>query len=108
MAINFNDIFQSLKEGVFNLAETSFKDFVAQAKADGESVLNSLKPNLEEWTNQLKDGEISVEDFKFLVAGQKELVEMIALKQAGIALIEADKFKNSVFNLIIDTVTGLI
>jgi hypothetical protein len=108
MAINFKDIFKSLKEGVSNLAETTFKNFVEQAKEDGEKILNSLKPNLEVWTNELEQGLISVDDFRFLVAGQKELVEMIALKQAGIAMIEADKFKNNVFNLIIDTVTGLI
>lgn len=108
MALNFKDIFESLKEGVSSLAETSLQDFISQAKTDGKNILDSLKSNLKKWTQQLEDGDLSLDDFKFLVLAQKDLIEMVALKQAGVAMIEAVKFKNSVFNLIINTITGLI
>lgn len=108
MPINFQDIFNSLKQGVSNLAETSLKNFIGQAKSDGQNILDSMKDNLQNWTTQLANGEISPADFKFLVLGQKDLLEMVALKQAGLLLVQIDEFRNGVLNLIVNTVTGAI
>ncbi len=108
MAIDFANVFNTLKNGVINIAETDLKDFVASAKSDGQAILDDLKADLQNWTLQLTSGQLSKSDFEDLVLGQKEELEMVALKEAGIAEIEADKFKNDVINLIITTITSLI
>ena len=108
MPINFQEIFNNLKQGVSSLAETSLKDFVLQAKSDGQKILDSMKAKLEKWSNQLANGELSPEDFKELILGQKDLLEMVALKEAGLLLISAEAFKNSVLNLIITSITSAI
>lgn len=106
--INFQGVMDTLKDEVVNLALATFKDYKTQAKADALQLLNDMKENLRSWTLQLAQGKLSKADFEFLVLGQKELVEMNALRQAGMALIKADEFKNSLFNLITNTITGLI
>ena len=108
MSIEFGDIFEELKRGIAKLAASSLKKFLAQAKSDGQKMLDFMKQDLENWTIQLDNKEINADDFKFLVIGQKDLLEMAALKQAGLALVQIDGFKMSVLNLIINTLTGAI
>ncbi|WPU92008.1 hypothetical protein SNE25_22065 [Mucilaginibacter sabulilitoris] len=108
MALDFKNILATLKSGVKDLAQSTLKDFIASATADGQAIIDSLQNDLERWTQQLANGEITKKDFEFLVLGQKDLIEMMALKQAGIAEIQAEKFKNGVFDLITNTVTGLV
>jgi hypothetical protein len=108
MAIDFKNVLETLKNGVKDLAEKNLKDFVASATADGQAIITDLQDDLETWTLQLAQGEITKDDFTFLVLGQKDLIKMIALKQAGLAEIAVDRFKNGVFDLITNTIVGLI
>ena len=106
--INFSDIFDKLKNDVANLAELTVKNYVKDAKKDAGNLLNALKAKLERWTLLLASGDLTTEDFELLVNSQKDLAEMEALKQAGLAAIRVDQFKDSVFNLIVDTVFHLV
>jgi hypothetical protein len=108
MQIDFGSVLNTLKTGIIKLAQTSLKDYVAQATQDGQAILDELKGNLQTWAQALADGKLSKEDFGDLLLGQKDLLEMVALKQAGLAVIQADQFKNDVMNLIKTTITGLI
>ncbi len=107
-AINFQKIFKGLEDEAIKLAIAGFTQYKDQAKTDAVNLMESLKVNLENWTIQLAEGKLSKDDFEFLVLAQKELIEMNALKQAGLALIKADEFKNSLLNLVVKTVIGLI
>jgi len=107
-AINFQEIFNGLKDEVVKLALSTFKEYKNQAKTDAINLVESIKGNLENWTVLLAEGKLSKSDFEFLVLAQKELIEMNALKQAGLALIKADEFKNSLLNLVTKTIIGLI
>lgn len=106
--IDFQKVISTLKDSIINLAESTFKNYKNEAKSDGLALLNSVKENLETWTQELADGKLSKEDFEFLILGQKELIEMNALKQAGLSLINVDEFKTSVLHLIVNTVFGLL
>ncbi len=63
-----------------------------------------MKDKLSRWTILLAEGKITAEDFELLVSAQKDLVEMTVLQRAGLAAIKIEQFKNSVINLITDTV----
>jgi hypothetical protein len=106
--IDFSNVLGELKDGLFQLAKDNLQNFVSDAKSDAEDLLNKLKADLEKWTEQLANGEITLDDFQFLLEQKKILVEMNALKQAGLAQIRIDKFKNDAFNLILNIVKGLI
>jgi hypothetical protein len=108
MAIDLTNVFDTLRTGIINLAEKDVKDYIAEATSDGQVMLNELKADLENWTQELFSKELSEDDFKDLVLGQKDELEMVALKEAGIAEIQADQFKIDVINLITSTITALI
>jgi hypothetical protein len=66
-----------------------------EAIQDGEDFLNRTQDDLERWTRLLEEGELSRDEFESLVRGQKDLAEMEALKQAGLAAAKADRFQDS-------------
>ena len=106
--VDFKSILEKLKDEAVHLALTTFKDYKTEAKTDALKLLDELKVSLERWTLLFADGKLTKADFEFLVLGQKELVEMNALKQAGLTLIKTDEFKNSLLKLITTTIAGLI
>jgi len=106
--IDFEEVLVNLKEEVTKLALTTFKSYKDEAKTDALKLVDEIKDNLQTWTIQLADGQLSKKDFEDLVLGQKEVIEINALKQAGLAMIKVDGFRDSLFGAIIKTVSGLI
>jgi len=105
---DFQTLFDQLKKEVSNVAVTSVQQFKKEAETDAQNLLENLKQNLQNWTVQLATGEISKDDFEFLVMGEKELIQMNILKQKGMALIDLDKLKISLINQIVKTTLTVI
>jgi hypothetical protein len=102
MAI-FDDFLNALKDGLKQLVTNTVQDFSQAATIDGRAFLDKVRADLERWTNALAHGQLSKEDFAFLVQGKKDLVEMEALKQAGLALVRLDQFRSSLIELVVGT-----
>ncbi len=107
-AINFDQLFESLKANIGNLAAQTVKDEIPYAEQDGQTFLNTVKDNLETWTQQLSDGNITVFDFTYLILSQKNCGEMVALKNAGLAEARIDHFKDDLIDCIIDTISKVL
>lgn len=107
-AIDFNELFETLKTGIIDLAKTTMKDYASQATKDGQNVLNKLKTDLEVWSKQVAAGEMSLEDLRFLIEGRKELTQMKTLQQLGIAKIQLEKFQKGVLDLILNSIAKII
>ncbi|MEO8413432.1 MAG: hypothetical protein ABI472_07215 [Ginsengibacter sp.] len=108
MSIDIKSILSGLENEIADLAKTTFKNFASQATSDGKQLLASTKEDLTRWTQQLENKNITKADFETLLIGQKDLIQMSALTKAGVALSKIDEFKNNVFGLILNTLTGLI
>lgn len=108
MPVDFDKIFNELKDEIKTLAKTTVKNYTKQAVADGQQFLQESEEKLRRWTLLLADKQLTTEDFEWLVMSQKDLAKMEALKQAGLALARIDAFRLSLLNLIIDTIFGLV
>ena len=93
---DFNQFLDAFKNELKELAKTTGKDFKEAAIKDGTEFLEKTKEDLKLWTQQVIEGDLSKEDYEFLVKGKKDLAEMAALTQAGLSLVEVEKFRNSV------------
>lgn len=107
-AIDFNLILKDLVEQAKEIAISTFKDYKKEAGADAENLVSVMKVKLEKWSKQLANNEISKDDLIFLVQGQRELIEMKALKQTGIALIKVEELKNSILKATVNTIVSCI
>ena len=101
---DFNEIFEELKDNATKLIKLTVSNFKDQAEKDTKKFLEESKDNLERWTRLLINGELSTSEFEFLVESQKDLLVLNALRQSGLAKIRVDHFKNSLLNLIVDTI----
>jgi hypothetical protein len=101
----FDDLLNELKDGLLQIARTEAVGFVEQAKSDGQAFLTALEADLKTWTEQLAAGQLSPNDFKFLVQGKADLARMNALTQAGLASVRIDRIRSAMIDLII-TVAG--
>jgi ABC-type ATPase with predicted acetyltransferase domain len=58
---------------------------------------------LRRWTRELRDNELTKAEFADLVKGQKDLAQLAALTQAGLALAALQRFRDGLMKLVIDT-----
>ena len=100
---DFSDFWESVKKGLVEVAEKNWKEFREAAEKDGSAFLDRTKEDLRRWTKLLAQGDLSQDDFEWLVAGKKDLAEMEALKQAGLALVRLERFQNALISLVVDT-----
>lgn len=100
---DFNDFLDTLKDEILDLATDHLDDLRDEAVQDTEQFLEDSEEDLKRWTRLLEAGAISEEDFESLVKGQKDLAQMEALKQAGLAAVEIDRFREN----LIDRITGV-
>ncbi len=49
---------------------------------------------------ELADGSLSKDDFEYHVRSRRDLLSLVALKQAGISKVKTDKFRNDVFTIV--------
>jgi hypothetical protein len=107
-SIDFGAIFTQLKNDILGLAKTTLKKYTDEALSDGKKLLEDMKNDLERWTHNLVDGNLTKKEFEYLVNTDRDSIKMAALEHAGLAAIRVDQFKNSVLNLIVDTVFHMI
>jgi hypothetical protein len=102
----FDDFVTQWKAAVGDFAAKSYSDFKSQASNDAQSFFNDAEQNLVRWTSMLGDGTngtLSENDFTSLVEGERTLLELHALKQAGLAEARWDLFTNGILNLTVQT-----
>ncbi len=108
MALKFGELFTQLKNNILALAKASYKSYAKEAEEDAKNLLESMKEKLERWTGLLAEKKLTPDDFELLITAQKDLIEMAALQRAGLATIKAEQFRDSLVNLITDTVFSAI
>lgn len=92
----------TLLDRLRDLVEDQWADHRDAALTDGRAFLAATEADLTRWTALLEEGALTPEDFTWLVQGRRDLAEMAALQQAGLALARLDRFRAS----LLDTVVG--
>ncbi len=108
MSIDIKSLLSTVEGKIVDLAKSDVTKLKKEAIADGKQLLATLKDDLTRRTKLLADNKISQAEFNLLLLADKDLIEMEALTQAGLALAKVDAFKQGIFKIIIDTVTSLI
>ncbi len=106
--MDFDEILKQLKNSLIELFKDKYGELKKESKKDVEAFLKDSKENLERWTKLLKSGDLSLDDFEWLVKSQKDLLMMKALYKAGVSKISLGHFKNKVVKTIVDVIKGII
>jgi len=103
----FRKIMKELSGNVDDLTKLTVRKYQKDAKRDAQKLLKGMKRDLRRWTRMLERGDLTTMDFEFLVKSNVDSAKMSALESSGLALIRLQAYRNSIFNLIIDTIFGL-
>lgn len=103
-----DEILDSLRDDVVDLAETHFEDLREQAIRDSHAFLEETEEDMKRWSRLLQKGDLSKDEFRALLRGRKDLAEMEALKQAGLTAARADSFRDALVDEVVETVASLL
>ncbi len=96
-------IFQDLLDNeIADLAKEKFTNFAKDAVNDATTFLQEIENDLKKWTVALAEGNLSKDDFDWLIKSKKDKVKMGLLTDKGIAQIEIDKFRDAVIDIIME------
>ena len=107
-SIDVNAILQTTLKQSEDLAKTLFRNYAGQAKNDVRDFLETSKAGIERATKLFIDKKIDKEDLEDLILGKKDLAEMHALKQIGLAKAAIDTFVNGVLQILVDAVFAAV
>ena len=99
----FDEFKAALEDGIKDLAKKTTQDFADQAIDDGRAFLKDTENDLKRWTKLLASGDLTEDDFKWLVQSKKDVGEMVALKQKGLGLTKIDSFRRGLLDLVVNT-----
>ncbi len=101
---NFDDFIDTLKDNLIGLAKEFGDEVKDEIIADGKAFAEEAKEDLEDWTQKAEEGKLSKDELEWLIQGKKDLAEMEALKQKGLAEAKIDKYRTAM----LETVTGSV
>lgn len=101
-------LIQLLKEELLKVLGESYSDYKKETKEDVESFLILSKVKLERWTSLLQSGDLTPEDYEWLLKSQKDLLILNALYQAGVSKLRLGHLKNKIIKTIVNTVITVV
>lgn len=100
---NWDGFVSSVQRDVRALAKNTVKEAVDQAESDAKAFLLENKQALRRWGDALGKGQITKDDFEFLLGGQKDLAKMHALKAVGVAQARLERFRVGLVSLVVNS-----
>jgi len=99
----FDEFLKILETDLLEFAENTWNTYKTEALQDGNAFVHKYKVDLERWTKLLASGDLTRDDFEWLVKGKKDLAELLALKHAGLAKVVLDSFRTDLISTIVST-----
>jgi hypothetical protein len=106
--IDVERFFEQLKANLAVLVEEQWREHRDAALHDGRAFVQTARADLERWLRLLEEGALTREDFAWLVQGKKDLAELEALKQAGLASARLDRFRMALVDTVIGTALRIV
>jgi hypothetical protein len=104
---SYNKFLSALKEALGTLINDGWSDYKKAATSDSKAFLAKAKTDLERWTKLLAEGKLTEKDFAWLVKGKKDLAELEALTQAGIAAARLARFRKTLLDTVVSTAIAI-
>lgn len=106
--MDFEELLKEIKDALIKLFGEKWDDLKSESKKDINQFLEDSKVKLKRWTELLADGQLTLDDYQWLLESQKDLMVMKALYKAGVSKISLGHFKNKVIKTIIDVVKTVV
>ncbi|MBD3334089.1 MAG: hypothetical protein GF355_01070 [Candidatus Eisenbacteria bacterium] len=99
----FDTFIEDLRGEIKILAREAGKEMAGAALKDSRTFIRKAKKDLERWTRLLAKGDLTADEFEFLVEAKRDLAVMEALKQEGLSRIRVERFRRRLIDLVVST-----
>lgn len=106
--MDFEAVFDEIKTGVLVLITNTVKTFAEDAKSDIFSFLEGSKEDLKRYTEMYARGQLHKLELEFLVGAKATNAKLMALSSKGIAKSRLKHLRDSLRDLILNTVFAAI
>lgn len=101
-------ILTGLQEGVMDAVKQVLTNFIPEATEDVTAFFASSAGRIERYVKLLVTSQITLGEFKSLILGLRDLAELTALTQAGLAEIEIEKTRNTILKAVTSIAIGAV
>lgn len=101
-------LIENLKKELKTIIANSYKDIKPQLEKDLAVFFQTSKEKLERWIVLFSDGDLTEEEFEWLLKSQLDLTVLQALQTTGISKIKLNAIKNNIIKMIIQVIASLI
>lgn len=105
---DFKEIFGKLLESVKKITGEEFTEYRDEASEDARNFLLECKEDFEKWVPQLASGELSIDDFEWLIKSKKDVLKLNILKQKGLAQVKLDRFRDKLLQEIKKSILDIL
>lgn len=105
---DFDEFLDALKKELIKIAKSTGEEIKDELLEDGKTFIEKSKADLQRWALLLAEDKITEDEFKYLVEAKKDLAEMEALKQKGLAEARIDKLKGALLNAVVGSALRVI
>lgn len=106
--MDIKELLKDLKKGLLELVKEKFDVESKELKAEISGILKVSKVKLERWANLLQKGELTQDDFEWLVGSQRDLLKLETLRKLGISQVKLGHFKSKVIKFIVETTVEFV
>lgn len=106
--MDIKTLIKELKNGIIDLVRDKLDIESKEVKKEIADILKASKTKLERWSLLLKNGDITEEDFLWLIESQRDLLQLQSLRALGVSQIKLGHFKSKVIEFIGKTVVRFV
>ncbi len=102
--MDFEELLKSIKASLVEEFGDQWEGLKGAVKKDIDQFLEKSRTKLKRWTLLLANGDLTIDDFEWLVRSQKDLMVLKSLQSAGLHKISLGHFRNKVIRRIVDII----
>ena len=95
-----DDFFNEIKDEMTALARESLEGFLEEIQKETRLFLKQSAKDLQRWMDLVKSKGLTDRDFVWLLKSKKDLMELAALKKAGLSLVKIEETRNKLLGII--------
>lgn len=105
--MNFDAFVEALRTELTQTAREFGEEYVQDVVTSGTNFALALRENLIRRKQQLVSGDLTPDEFEWLLKSDRDLIELHALKQKGLAVAQLNRIQDAVIGSVVRVLAGL-
>jgi hypothetical protein len=106
--MNFEAFLKTLKDDLREIAREYGESYAEEIIGTGTAFAQQKRDDLIRRSEQLRNGELSPEDFKWLLESDQDLIEMKALEQKGLSAVQLHRIRNAILSTLATSIGKVV